>query len=450
MMKLSDVATILNTTLYGTDVEFDSVSTDTRTIKPGELFIPLRGEKFDAHDFIAEAARKGAVGAIVNHETLGDGGGVLSEIPVSDTKIALAQLAAYQRDQVNVPIIAVTGSCGKTTTRAMLASVFRQCGNVLASESSFNNDIGVPLTLLRLRPEYHYAIFELGANHAGEIAYLTQLVKPTVAMITNAGPAHLEGFGDLEGVACAKGEIFQGLAIDGIAIINNDDQFAPLWRNLVIGSQIITFAVKHPADVMATHIRIDAEGHPSFHLTLPNAESDITLPLMGEHNVANALAVAAAAYAFNLPIEAIKKGLESVTPVKGRLVIRKGYRGATIIDDSYNANPSSVTAAIKVLTSRQGDSVLVFGDMLELGRNSEQFHREIGEHALRSGVTRLYCFGPLSQYTVKAFGNNGYHFDNKQSLITALKDHLHANVTVLIKGSRSMDMAQVTLALLEE
>jgi UDP-N-acetylmuramoyl-tripeptide--D-alanyl-D-alanine ligase len=447
MMKLSQAATILNATLRGADAEFDSVSTDTRTLKSGELFIALQGPKFNAHDFIEQAAEIGAAGAIVSDavEEMS-----LPTIRVSDTKIALAQLASYQRDQVDVPVIAVTGSVGKTTTRAMLASVFRQCGNVLASESSFNNDIGVPLTLLRLRPDHDFAIFELGANHPGEIAYLTQLVKPTVAMITNAGPAHLEGFGDIEGVACAKGEIFQGLDPEGTAIINNDDRYASLWRNLVVGSQIITFGIKNTADVMATNIRVDAAGHPIFHLVLPDAEIDITLPLMGEHNVINALAVAAAAYVFNLPIETIKKGLESVVPVKGRLVVRKGYRGATIIDDSYNANPSSVGAAIKVLANRPGNSVLVFGDMRELGQSSEQFHREIGEQALRSGIKRLYCYGPLSRHTVNAFGNNAFHFENKETLISAVKNNLDENVTVLVKGSLSMGMSQVAAALVDE
>lgn len=448
MMSLSQAAAILNATLHGPDAEFDAVSTDTRTLKPGELFVVLQGPRFNAHDFIQQAADIGAVGAIVSDRV---GEVSLPTIKVQDTKLALAQLASYQREQVNVPVIAVTGSVGKTTTRALLASVFRQCGNVLASESSFNNNIGVPLTLLRLRKTHDFAIFELGANHPGEIAYLTQLVKPTVAMITNAGPAHLEGFGDIDGVARAKGEIFQGLDANGTAIINNDDHYALLWRHLITNSRIITFGIKNTADVMATDIHVNASGYPTFQLVLPHDVAiDITLPLMGEHNVINALATAAAAYAFNLPMEAIKKGLESVAPVKGRLVVRKGYRGATIIDDSYNANPSSVGAAINVLAHRPGNSVLVFGDMKELGQGSEQFHREIGEQALRSGIGRVYCYGPLSRYTVNAFGNNAFHFEDKQALISALKDNLNENVTVLVKGSLSMGMGQVAAALVDE
>ncbi len=445
-MKLSHIADRLGARLHGPDADVVSVSTDTRTIKPGELFIALRGPNFDAHDFIEQAAERGAVAAIVSDVVEAP----LSLIRVNDSKLALAELAAYHREQINIPIIAVTGSCGKTTTRALLASIFRQCGNVLASESSFNNDIGVPLTLLRLQPEHDFAVIEMGANHPGEIAYLTHLVKPAVAIITNAGPAHLEGFGDLEGVACAKGEIFRGLEQDGCAIINNDDRYAALWRSLLGSRPLLTFGIHHSADVMASGIRADDKGRPRFQLVLPTGEMEVHLPLMGEHNISNALAAATAAVTLDVPIESIKAGLESVAPVKGRLVERKGYNGCTIIDDSYNANPSSVTAAIKVLAGCAGDSVLVFGDMLELGEGTDQFHQSIGEEALRSGITRLYCYGAHSRYAAQAFGNHAYHFDTQDELVKALKDYLHENATVLVKGSKSMGMNKVTQALLED
>lgn len=446
-MKLSAAAALLKAKLQGADAEFTTVSTDTRTLKSGDLFIALQGPKFNGNEFVAEATKKGAVGAIVCGELAST---QLPIISVKDTKKALAQLARHQREQVQIPIVAVTGSVGKTTTRAMLASVFRQLGHVLASESSFNNDIGVPLTLMRLRSDQDYAIFELGANHIGEIAHLVELVKPSVAIITNAGPAHLEGFGSLEGVAKAKGEIYQGLKADGIAIVNNDDHFAPFWKTLIGDRRTITFGVKNAADIRATNIRLDAQGHPIFQLIMPNGEIEVVLPLMGEHNVANALAVAAAAAVFNCPISSIKKGLESVEPVKGRLVLQKGYHGATIIDDSYNANPSSVGAAIKVLAKQPGHSILVFGDMRELGPDSEKFHREIGQQALQAGIRQMYCYGPLSRCAVDAFGNNAHHFEDKQALIVALKDQLNKDNTVLIKGSLSMGMAQVAKALLEE
>lgn len=445
-MKLSEIAEILHRPFEGHDAEFESISTDTRTLAPGQLFIALSGPNFNANDFVADAAKKGAAAAIVSQPLSVS----IPTIKVDDTRIALAHLARHQREEAKIPVIAVTGSCGKTTTRALLASVFGQMGHVLASEGSFNNDIGVPLTLLRLTPNHDYAIVEMGANHPGEIANLTQLVHPNVAIITNAGRAHLEGFGDLDGVACAKGEIFQGLPLDGVAIVNNDDRYADLWRNLVGSRRLVTFAIEHPADVMATDISLNQQSLPRFRLRLPEHEIEINLPLMGKHNVMNALAAAAAAYALDVPINSIKRGLETVAAVKRRLNEYKGYKGATIIDDSYNANPSSVAAAIDVLAKRPGDSVLVFGDMLELGEGADVLHAEIGTKALQSGITRLYCYGNHSRYAAKAFGEHGYHFENQESLLRALCDYLHKDATVLIKGSLGMKMNNITAALLEE
>lgn len=445
-MKLSEIAAILHSPIVGADAEFASISTDTRTLKPGQLFIALSGPNFNANDFVAAAVAHGAVGAIVSQA-------VETSIPiikVNDTRIALGHIARHHRESMNVPVIAVTGSCGKTTTRALLASVFSQVGQVLASESSFNNDVGVPLTLLRLMPEHDYVIVEMGANHLGEIANLTQLVRPDVAIITNAGAAHLEGFGDLDGVACAKGEIFQGLLLDGAAIINNDDRYADLWRNLIAARRLVTFAIEHPADVMATNITLNHHSLPRFQLCLPYDDIEINLPLMGQHNVMNALAAAAAAYALDVPLAAIKHGLEAVSAVKRRLNEYKGFRGATIIDDSYNANPSSVAAAIDVLAKRRGDSVLVFGDMLELGEGADELHSQIGNKALQSGITRLYCYGDHSRYAAKAFGEHGYHFKDQESLLRALRGYLHQDSTVLIKGSLGMKMNHITAALLEE
>jgi len=445
-MKLSEVAEILHCPYQGTDAEFESISTDTRTLMPGELFIALSGPNFNANDFVAEAADKGAAGAIVSQPLSVS----MPTIKVDDTRIALAHLAHHHREKINIPIIAVTGSCGKTTTRALMASIFSQAGNTLASEGSFNNDIGVPLTLLRLTAEHDFAVVEMGANHSGEIAYLTHLVNPDVAIITNAGAAHLEGFGDLDGVACAKGEIFQGLSPEGVGIINNDDCYADLWRNLVGTRQLVTFAIEHPADVMATDISLNKQSLPCFRLQLPNGDIEINLPLMGRHNVMNALAAAAAAYALQVPIASIKNGLETAVAVKRRLNEYKGYNGATIIDDSYNANPSSVAAAIDVLAKRPGDSVLVFGDMLELGEGANKLHGEIGNKALHSGITRLYCYGDHSRYAAKAFGEHGYHFDDQESLLHALRSFLNKDTTVLVKGSLGMKMNNIIAALLEE
>lgn len=446
-MNLVQLATLLNSTLEGANAEFDSVSIDTRTLTPGQLFLALQGPNFDGNQFIAEAAKKGAVGAVVSDPKLKT---TLPLIRVQDTKKALTELAKHQRQQVHIPIVAVTGSSGKTTTRSMIASVLRQVGNVLASESSFNNDIGVPLTLLRLQANHDYAVFELGANHPGEIDYLSQLVKPTIAMITNAGPAHLAGFGDVAGVARAKGELFSNLSSEGTAIVNLEDAHADFWQGLIKSKKIITFGRHNNATVSARAIKIDQDARPTFELVVPTGSITVSLPLMGEHNVMNALAAAAVGYALAIPMTAIKAGLESVSPVKGRLVGNRGYGGAMIIDDSYNANPASVTAAIRVLAEHQGDAVLVLGDMLELGEASEALHRDIGKTALQNGIKQLYGFGPYTRHATEAFGQQGYHFESKQSLISALKNQLNDKVTVLVKGSRSMDMTEVANALLKD
>src|SRR3990167_9642009 len=446
-MKLSQVAQMLNTTLQGEDDDFTTVNTDTRTLQPGELFIALRGPHFDANTFVAQAAAKNAVGAIVTRSAVRQAS--IPIIPVLDTQVALTQLAQHWRDSMPCLVIAVTGSGGKTTTRALLASVFSQAGQVLASESSFNNAIGVPLTLLRLTTDHDYAVVEMGANHAGEIAHLTQITKPDIAIITNAGPAHLEGFGDLNGVANAKGEIFQGLSSAGTAIINNDDPYATVWKKLNTMRRIVTWGITQAADVMAKNVRLDDSGRPIFQLCFPQEKRDIHLPLMGEHNIQNALAAAAAGYSQGLALSSIKQGLETVQAVKRRLVEFTGFAGATIIDDSYNANPASVSAAIAVLASRRGDSILVLGDMLELGQAADRWHYHIGETAQHFGIGQLYCYGKHSRQAAAAFGTQAYHFDDQASLIRALRKSLRPTTIVLVKGSLGMKMNNIVASLLE-
>ncbi len=450
-MKLSQAAKMLNGEFVGNDAEFQSVGIDSRTIKPGELFIALVGEKMDGHEFVQKALENGAVGAIVatkhGQEILESAQADSGIIIVPDTSVALIQLAKYHREQFLKPTIAVTGSCGKTTTRALMESIFSQAGNVLASIKSFNNNIGVPLTLLRLNSTYDFAICELGANHAGELAELTDLVRPKVAIITNAAPVHLEGFGSIEGVAKAKGEIYQGLPEDGVAIINNDDNFADYWREVVKGKKVITFAIEKKADVRAENIQLNSRVQSEFDLVLPNGRTHVKLQLIGQHNVNNALAAAAAAYALGLSIEQIKAGLEKGTAVEKRLVELKAFNGATLIDDSYNANPTSVVAAMSVLVKRNSHSILVLGDMKELGDNASNFHAEIGKKAKELHVNKLYTYGDLTRHTTNAFGENAVHFDNREHLISALKKSIKADDTVLIKGSKSMEMWLVTQAL---
>jgi UDP-N-acetylmuramoyl-tripeptide--D-alanyl-D-alanine ligase len=371
-------------------------------------------------------------------------------VQVKDTRIALGEWAAFHRQQFQIPVIGLTGSCGKTTTKSMIAQILQQCGSTLATEGTLNNDIGVPKTLLGLNAEHQYAVIEMGANHHGEIAYVTAIAKPTVAFINNVAPAHLAGFGDLPGVARAKAEIFQALPKDGVVILNADDAFADYWRDLptVKGHHTLTFGRKQPADVTARNLSFDAEGYPQFELVTPQGNTAIHLKILGEHNVMNALAATAAALAVGAPLTAIKAGLENAAPVYQRLVVHQGYQGATIIDDSYNANPLSMKAAIHILAQKKGEKILAVGEMRELGENAAQYHAEIGEEARRYKIDRLYAYGDLTAETVKAFGDQGYHFTDQASLIAALRPQLNSKVTVLVKGSLSTKMKNVVAALL--
>lgn len=446
MLMLSQIAKILSAQQQGANISLSSFSTDTRTLQAGDLFIALKGPKFNANEFVMEAEKKGAGAAIVSEA-------VACQIPiliVEDTRLALGQIAAYYRQQFNIPVIGLTGSCGKTTTKAMLANILQNCGPALATEGTLNNDIGVPLTLLRLRPEHEYAVIEMGANHLGEIAYVTNITKPTVAFITNAAPAHLEGFGNLEGVARGKGEIFQGLADTGTALINADDHYADFWKQLIGQRKMIQFGRMNAADVTAKAVQFDINGYAHFVLVTPSGEVSIQLQMLGEHNIMNALAAAAAALAVNAPLSAIKTGLETIQPVKKRLAIYPGKEGAIIIDDSYNANPLSVSAAIQLLAKKSGERILALGDMRELGPNAANYHQEIGAEAKRLGIDRLYAYGDLSEHTVKAFGKKGFHFNNQAALIDALQTQLKPGVTVLVKGSLSTRMSNVVAALVKE
>lgn len=442
-MKLSQLTYILNGELLGNDTTFSGISIDTRTLQKNNLYIAIKGERFDGHDFSTQAEKNGASAIVVERQQ----SVAIPQLIVPDTRQALLQLAQTHRDQMNIPIVGITGSCGKTTTRALVESILKQHARVLASQKSFNNDIGVPLTLLQLTSRDQYAVIEMGANHAGEIAQLTAVVKPDVAILTCAAKAHLSGFGDLKGVSRAKGEIFQGLSPRGIAVINADDSFADYWKTLVTNHRIITFGLLDTAMVRAINIQCDVEGRPQFTLQTPVGQIEVKLPLMGLHNVHNALAAAAAAIVLNLSLSQIKQGLESVAPVTGRLVALKGWKGATIIDDSYNANPTSVLAAIDLLMNRAGEPVLVLGDMLELGDDEKSIHRSLGEQAWQKGLRHLYCYGPLTQHTVAGFGENARHFENQDALIETLKSSLSDHMTVLVKGSHSMGMKNVVQAL---
>jgi len=417
-----------------------NISTDTRTVSAGSLFLALQGERFDAHDFAAQAADKDAV-AIVVSRLLPDVS--LPQILVADTRIALGQIAAWVRNQLDLQIVAITGSCGKTTVKEMCAAILRQSAPVLATQGNLNNEIGVPQTLLRLTPDERYAVVELGANHPGEIAWTTSLVKPDVAVINNVAAAHLAGFGSLRGVAVAKTEIFSGLSETGTAIINADSEFYDWWRE-ILSVRTLSFGVENPkADFRAENIEQNEAGIASFMLICPLGRIAIQLPVPGLHNVSNALAAAAVTTSLGLSLEQVKSGLMTMVPVKGRFCVQKLSDSVTVIDDTYNASVQSVMAAIDTLSVMPGYRVLVFGDMGELGADAATLHRQIGEHAKAKKLDTVLTIGELSRNTAEAA--SGQHFVNKESLYQALQQLMQQQrpVTILAKGARSARMEDV-------
>lgn len=446
MMTLHEAATAVEGTVIGADVHFSGISTDSRKITMGDLFIALRGENFDGHEFVDDCLRQGAVAAMVAQASgIRHQGSGKALLVVEDTRLALGQLSAYWRSKFEIPLAAITGSNGKTTVKEMLASILATeagADSVMATIGNLNNDIGLPLTLLRLRKNHRYAIAEMGMNHAGEIDYMTHLAKPTVAMINNAQAAHLQGLGSLDAIASAKGEIFAGLAEDGIAVINADDVYANYWKILAGSHRIMTFGMNDGADVGATVENLQQTGS---RLCLKSQLDEICIELQvpGLHNVLNALAAATVAIAMNISLANIQIGLESFTGVKGRLQHKVGKGGCTIIDDSYNANPSSMRAAIDVLATCETPKILVMGDMGELGEGAAKLHQEIGTYAKAAGITQLFALGELSQHTVQAFGNGATHFNNPQALAAMLESYLVPQATVLVKGSRFMQMERV-------
>lgn len=443
--SLAMLAKTLPTTLKGTDVTFSTISIDTRTLKKGDLFIAIKGEHFDGHEFITEAIAKGAVAVIVATEQSTE----IPQLQVTDTRKALGQIAKLHRQRFQIPRIAITGSSGKTTTKEMLATILRQMGPVLATKGNYNNDIGVPLTLLRLQAKHEFAVLELGANYPGEIAYTTQLVAPKIAAIINVAPAHIQGFGSIAAVANAKAEIFQGLTKHGIAVINADDDYAAEWKKSLVNHNLLTFACNATADFQLLEILEQSLEATEFRMQTPLGTIDIKLPLPGMHNVMNALAAATLACAVGASLDDIKFGLENTLPVAGRFQILSANHNTTVINDTYNANPDSVKAALDCLARYPGKRILVFGDMSELGPDVERYHQQVGRQAKALGIDAVYSCGQWSRFTSEAFGANKTHFTDKTDLIDALKSVLnqHQDVTLLIKGSRSAQMEVVACAL---
>jgi UDP-N-acetylmuramoyl-tripeptide--D-alanyl-D-alanine ligase len=441
--KFSELIKPLEAGHSGADATFNTVTIDSRNIKSGDLFIAIKGPNFDGHDFINEAQKQGACGVMVEKEVHTD----LPVLKVADTRLALGRLGALRRAQLaDLPLISVTGSCGKTTTKTMMAAILKQKGNTLATEGTLNNDYGVPLTLLKLQEQHDYAVIEMGANHFEEIAYLTQMAKPHVAVITNAGPVHLEGFGNVYGVAQAKGEIFRGLIPSGVAVLNADDAHFEYWQALVFERKKVTFGENANADYRAVDVCMNAQHKPEFHLCSPLGEIKITLPLLGRHNVLNALAAAAATGA---SLKDIQQGLAQMEPVNKRLNEYQGRHGEMIIDDSYNANPAGMAAALSVLMQYPGKRIMVLGSMGELGDLSEDYHYALGQQIRDIGVDVLLAVGDLALHTVNAFGAGATHFNDQNSLLAELKPLLSKDAVILVKGSRFMKMENIVQELIK-
>ncbi|MFT5135322.1 MAG: UDP-N-acetylmuramoyl-tripeptide--D-alanyl-D-alanine ligase [Arenicella sp.] len=435
MMQLSQVSVAVNGELLGEDVFLDGAVIDSRADCTGKLFVALDGDNFDGHNFLTQAENNGAVASLIEKPVANQ----LPQVLVEDSHQALQDLATWWRAQFVIPVIGITGSVGKTSVKEMLACIFAEIGKGLVTHGNLNNEIGVPLTLMRLEKDDTYAIIEMGMNHAGEISRLSQISKPTVALINNAAAAHLEGLGTIQAVAHAKGEIFEGLTEDGVAVINSDDPHAGLWLELIGRRNVVTFGLQS-ADVSASY-KLRTDGLKMCVKT-PNEKFDLDLPLIGQHNVRNALAAIAVAVAANIPCGAIINGLRKYRPIHGRLNVIKTH-GFTLIDDTYNANPASMRAAIETL-AQFPDSTLILGDMGELGKASIQEHLQLGKIAQDQGIDRIYACGDFAQQVVDQFRGVSQGFAKQDQLLVHLSEiHFNPGAAVLVKGSRFTKMENV-------
>lgn len=443
--SLGELAKVLAANPPAMDAAFKRVCIDSRQVAHGDLFVAIVGPNFDGHNFVKQALESGAVGAVVSRE-LAD---VQALIVVEDTRIALGQMATAWRRHCNAKVAAITGSNGKTTVKEMLAHILSAAGATMATEGNLNNDYGVPLSLLRIEEGDEFAVIEMGANHPGEIAYLTDLAEADAAVITNAGAAHLEGFGSIEGVAHAKGEIYAGIDENGTAVINRDDQYYDLWQSLNEHRQTLSFGLAAEADVRGI---IDESGsdYTEFDLCWQGLQHRVRLPLLGDHNVQNALAASALALALGVDISLVTGQLETFSNVDGRLFIKSAYKGMRLIDDAYNANPDSMKAALAVLSRYDGRRVFVMGDMAETGVVAEQAHAALGLLAKEYGIDALFAVGELSQLAVKEYGAGAEHFVDVSALVEKLKTMADSELTVLVKGSRSAHMERVVSLLTEQ
>jgi len=440
MMQLAQVSQAVNGQFIGSDIALSGVTTDTRSRCDGKLFVALKGDRFDAHDFVTDAQHAGASAALVERDVDID----IPKVLVNDTHQALKDLSAWWRAQFVIPLIGITGSVGKTTVKEMLGSIFSEIGTGVVTKGNLNNEIGMPLTLLRLKEEDQYAIVEMGMNHAGEISRLTNIAKPTIALVNNAAAAHLEGLGTVEAVARAKGEIFEGLTLDGVAIINADDDYSDLWRNLISDQQIVSFGLSQAADVTADY-RL-SHGGISMQVQTPEERFEVQLSILGKHNVLNALAAIATAQAANIPVKQICAGLSKYRPIGGRQNVNT-LCGVTLIDDTYNANPASMQAAIEVLAEFE-NSILIVGDMGELGDETKKSHVDVGRFAKSKGINQVFACGEFAELVVQGYQQAAKSFKNQDGLFDCLSSELLAtikkpNSAILVKGSRSARMEKV-------
>ncbi len=447
MMRLGAIAMWTHGRLLGghaglDQVEVTGVAIDTRKVQPGNLFVALKGERVDGHDYLREAAAMGAVAALVTRQL----DSPLPQVLVDDAEAALGDVASALRAQRDVRVVGITGSNGKTTVKTLVASILSRHGRTHVSAGNCNNELGLPLSLLAMPRNTEYAVLEMGAGKLGDIAYLAAIARPDIGLVTLIAAAHLERMGSIEGVAETKGALYQALPANGIAIINADDAFASFFNALAGSRKVLRFGLDHPADVGADIVEQRVDGS-TFVLSTPRGDAQVNLPLAGRHNIANALAASAVALALEVPLETIVAGLEQVPDVAGRLGRHLAAGGWTVIDDSYNANPGSMAAAIDTLMLAAGERWLVLGDMAELGADARALHASVGERARQRRVERLFAVGPLGVATAHAFGPGAEHFDDKPALVAALRAQLHPGVTCLVKGSRSAGMEQVVAAL---
>lgn len=442
-MNLQTIAQYLHVACQQ-DAPITGITIDSRQVKPGSLFVALKGTQADGHDFAQDAANRGAAAVLCEHaiENI-----TIPQLVVNDVAKALAFIAKRYRDEFAIPIIAITGSNGKTSVKEMIYACFPK--PAFATPGNFNNQLGVPLSLLQLNSEHRYAVFELGANHVGEIAYTAKLINPDIALVNNIAPAHVGEFGSIEAIAQTKGEIYTHLAPHGTAIINEDDAYAHFWDTQLQTHPVLRFSRKKKTgvDIFADQIQINPQGYAAFTLHTPNWNAALILKAPGLHQVSNALAAASCCYAAGIDKNFIVKGLSEFESVSGRLTILKGCSETTVIDDTYNANLVSVLAAIDVLAHYPGKRILVFGDMGELGEHTDEHHKTVGETARQKKIDMLLTYGKHSKLATQAFGDGAHHFETREDLITFIKPKLEPHTTLLVKGSRSAGMEHIVSAL---